>query len=61
MIECNEMATVEIFNMVGQIVERVEVSTNAITVDASAWTSGVYNVRITTSNASIIVKQVVKQ
>ncbi|MBQ2077577.1 MAG: T9SS type A sorting domain-containing protein, partial [Bacteroidales bacterium] len=38
-----------------------EVSTNAITVDASAWTSGVYNVRITTSNASIIVKQVVKQ
>ena len=60
MIECNEMATVEIFNMVGQIVERVEVSTNAITVDASAWTSGVYNVRITTSNASIIVKQVVK-
>ncbi|MBO4876345.1 MAG: T9SS type A sorting domain-containing protein, partial [Bacteroidales bacterium] len=61
MIECDEMATVEIFNLVGQIVERVEVSSNAITVDASAWTSGVYNVRITTANASIIVKQVVKQ
>ena len=61
MIECDEMATVEIFNLVGQIVERVDVSSNAITVDASAWTSGVYNVRITTANASIIVKQVVKQ
>ncbi len=61
MIECNEMVTVEIFNMVGQIVERVEVSTNAITVDASAWTSGVYNIRIKETDASIIVKQVVKQ
>ena len=61
MIECNEMATVEIFNLVGQIVERVEANSNAITIDASAWTNGVYNVRITTANASIIVKQIVKQ
>ncbi|MBO7652152.1 MAG: T9SS type A sorting domain-containing protein, partial [Bacteroidales bacterium] len=61
MIECNEMATVEIFNLVGQIVERVEANSNAITIDASAWTSGVYNVRITTDNASIVVRQIVKQ
>ena len=61
MIECDEMVTVEIFNLVGQIVERVEANSNAITIDASAWTNGVYNVRITTDNASIIVKQIVKQ
>ena len=61
MIECDEMVTVEIFNLVGQIVERVEASSNAITVDASAWTSGVYNVRITTNNDNVVVKQIVKQ
>ena len=61
MIECNEMVTVEIFNMVGQLVETIETSANAMTIDASAWTPGVYNVRITTENTGTIVKQIIKQ
>ncbi len=60
-IECNEMTTVEIFNMVGQLVETIETSTNAMTIDASAWTPGVYNVRITTEISGTIVKQIIKQ
>jgi hypothetical protein len=61
MIECNEMVTVEIFNMVGQLVETIETSANAMTIDASAWTPGVYNVRITTETSGTIVKQIIKQ
>ncbi len=61
MIECNEMVTVEIFNMVGQLVETIETSANAMTIDASAWTPGVYNVRITTEISGTIVKQIIKQ
>ena len=61
MIECNEMTTVEIFNMVGQLVETIETSADAMTIDASAWRPGVYNVRITTENSNTIVKQIIKQ
>ena len=60
-IECEEMTTVEIFNMVGQLVERIESNTNLLNIDASAWNGGVYNVRITTADSNVIVKQVIKQ
>ena len=60
-IVCEEMTAVEIFNMVGQLVERIETSSNLVSIDASAWTGGVYSVRITTADSDVIVKQVVKQ
>ena len=61
MIECNEMTTVEIFNMVGQSIGMIEVNSDTVSIDASAWTSGIYSVRITTENSGIIVKQIVMQ
>ena len=61
MIECSEMTTVEIFNMVGQSIGMIEVNSDTVSIDASAWTSGVYSVRITTENSATIVKQVIKQ
>ena len=61
MIECDEMTTVEIFNMVGQSIGMIEVNSDTVSIDASAWTSGIYSVRITTENSGIIVKQIVKQ
>ena len=61
MIECNEMTTVEIFNMVGQSIGMIEVNSDTVSIDASAWTSGIYSVRITTENSTTIVKQIIKQ
>ena len=61
MIECKEITTVEIFNLVGQIVERVEANSDTISIDASNWAEGVYSVRIKTSDAGIVVKQIIKQ
>ena len=61
MIECEGMTTIEIFNVVGQSMGMIDVNSNAISVESSTWTSGVYKVRITTENAGIIVKQIIKQ
>ena len=61
MIECEGMTTIEIFNVVGQSMGMIDVNSNAISVESSTWTSGVYNVRITTENAGTIVKQIIKQ
>ena len=61
MIECEGMTTIEIFNVVGQSMGMIDVNSNAISVDSSDWTNGVYNVRITTENSGIIVKQIIKQ
>ena len=61
MIECEGMTTIEIFNVVGQSMGMIDVNSNAISVESSTWTSGVYKVRITTENAGTIVKQIIKQ
>lgn len=61
MIECEGMTTVEIFNVVGQSMGMIDVNSSAISVDSSDWTNGVYNIRITTENSGIIVKQIIKQ
>jgi len=61
MIECEEMTTIEIFNVVGQSMGMIDVNSNAISVDSSDWTDGVYNIRITTENSGTIVKQIIKQ
>ena len=60
-IECESMTTIEVFNMVGQLVETIETSTDATTIDASAWAKGVYSIRIATANSDIVVKQLIKQ
>jgi gingipain K len=61
MIECEGMTTIEIFNVVGQSMGMIDVNSSAISIDSSEWTNGVYSVRITTENAGIIVKQIIKQ
>ena len=61
MIECEEMTTIEIFNVVGQSMGMIDVNSNAISVDSSDWTDGVYSIRITTENLGTIVKQIIKQ
>ena len=61
MIECEGMTTIEIFNVVGQSMGMIDVNSDSISVESSAWTSGVYSVRITTENAGTIVKQIIKQ
>ena len=61
MIECEGMTTIEIFNVVGQSMGMIDVNSSAISVDSSDWTNGVYNIRITTENSGIIVKQIIKQ
>ena len=60
-IECSEMITIEVFDMVGQLVEKIDVNANSRSIDASSWTNGVYTIRIATSDANIIVKQLIKQ
>ncbi|MBR3947240.1 MAG: choice-of-anchor J domain-containing protein [Bacteroidales bacterium] len=60
-IECSEMITIEVFDMVGQLVEKIDVNANSTSIDASSWTNGVYTIRIATSDANIIVKQLIKQ
>lgn len=61
MIECEGMTTIEIFNVVGQSMGMIDVNSNAISVESSTWTSGVYSIRITTDTAGTIVKQIIKQ
>ncbi len=61
MIECSEMTTVEVFNMVGQLVEKIDVNANSTSIDASSWAKGVYSIRIATADSNIVVKQLIKQ
>lgn len=60
-IECANIETVEIFNTVGQHISTMNVAGDSIQIDASRWTPGVYNVRITTNNEGVIVKQIIRQ
>ncbi len=60
-IECDDMQMVEIFNTIGQMVDRIEANGNEIKVDASNWTAGIYNLRITTVKSDILIKQLIRQ
>ena len=60
-IECESMTTIEVFNMVGQLVKQIDVNTDKASIDASAWAKGVYSIRIATADSNIVVKQLIKQ
>ncbi len=61
MIECNGMSSIEVFNMVGQLVKQIDVNTDKTSIDASTWAKGVYSIRIATADSNIVVKQLIKQ
>ena len=52
MIECNGMSSIEVFNMVGQLVKQIDVNTDKTSIDASTWAKGVYSIRIATADSN---------
>jgi hypothetical protein len=59
-IETPEKATFEILNIQGQLIKRIEVSSNKTNVDVSTLTSGMYFVKAKMKNG-FAVKKIIKQ
>ncbi len=54
-VESQEVATVEVYNLVGQKV--LEAQGQVVTIDASNWNKGIYMVNIKNQNGSVVTKK----
>ena len=53
--------TVELYNALGQLVQKVDVKSETEVVNISKYTDGVYSIRVVKDNASIFTTKVVKR
>ncbi|MCG8698551.1 MAG: carbohydrate-binding protein, partial [Bacteroidales bacterium] len=59
-LESNELATLEIMNLAGTVVHSVVINNGQSTINASQLCQGVYMVKISTGNSSILHKLIIR-
>ncbi len=59
-LELEQNATIEVFNQTGQLIKQVQTTSGIHTWNIADWTNGVYLIRVSTENNSV-VKKVIKQ
>ena len=58
-VEGQNIANVEVFNSVGQSVEKLEANGNNVKIDASNYNEGIYFVKVMTSDNKMEIKKIV--
>ena len=58
-IEGENIATVEIFNALGQVIETINVENSNVQVNTENYNNGIYFVKTTTTDAQVSVQKVV--
>lgn len=58
-VEGQRIATVQIFNAIGQLVSEIEnIEDERITINCESWTPGIYNVRIISADGETVTRKV---
>ncbi|MBQ5424408.1 MAG: T9SS type A sorting domain-containing protein, partial [Bacteroidales bacterium] len=58
-VEGQRIATVQIFNAIGQLVSEIEnIEDERITINCESWTPGIYNVRIISADGETATRKV---
>ncbi len=58
-IEADDITQIEIYNTVGQMVERVDADDDSVEINVSAYNSGIYMMKITLNNGQTYTEKVV--